>query len=97
MLAQRARWYPTAALLPNGTILIVGGEIGSNDRAQPNLEILPKPEGGDTVIELDWLVRTDPYNLYPFIMVLPGGGIFVGMHTILVVHFISLNRRTHIM
>lgn len=74
-------------MLPNGTILIVGGEIGSNDRAQPNLEILPKPEGGDTVIELDWLARTDPYNLYPFIIVLPGGDIFVGTYAILSICF----------
>lgn len=29
-------------------------------------------------IYLDWLQRTDPYNLYPFVTVLPIGGLFVG-------------------
>ncbi|KAF9465644.1 copper radical oxidase [Collybia nuda] len=75
---QRGRWYPTAAMLANGSILVIGGEIGSNDRAQPNLEVLPKPVGGDTVVELEWLARTDPNNLYPFVMVLPSEHLFVG-------------------
>jgi hypothetical protein len=64
-------------MLANGTLLIVGGETGSNAPAQPNLEILPKPAGGDTVKELDWLLRTDPNNLYPFIFVLPSKRVFI--------------------
>ncbi|KXN83001.1 Putative fungistatic metabolite, partial [Leucoagaricus sp. SymC.cos] len=75
---QRGRWYPTAAILSNGSILVMGGEIGSNDKPQPNLEILPKPGGGDTVIDLPWLQRTDPNNLYPFVIILPSQNIFVG-------------------
>ncbi|KAF9466725.1 copper radical oxidase [Collybia nuda] len=75
---QRGRWYPTAAMLANGSILVIGGETGSNASPQPNLEILPKPEGGDTVVELDWLARTDPNNLYPFIFILPSERVFVG-------------------
>ena len=78
---QRGRWYPTAAILPNGTILVIGGETGSNAAPQPNLEILPKPAGGDTVVNLDWLARTDPNNLYPFVIILPSQRIFVGMWT----------------
>lgn len=74
---QRQRWYPTAAMLPNGTVLVIGGETGSNASPEPNLEILPTPEGGDTVIFLDWLNRTDPNNLYPFVFVLPSGNLFV--------------------
>jgi len=77
--AQRGRWYPTAAVLANGSVLVIGGEIGSNDKPQPNLEVLPKPEGGDTVIDLPWLQRTDPNNLYPFVFVLPSQNLFVGM------------------
>ncbi|KAF4588036.1 hypothetical protein EYR38_009997 [Pleurotus pulmonarius] len=77
---QRGRWYPTAAMLSNGSILVIGGETGSNASPQPNLEILPKPAGGDTVVELDWLQRTDPNNLYPFVFVLPSGNIFVGYY-----------------
>ena len=75
---QRGRWYPTAAILSNGTILIIGGETGSNAAPQPNLEILPKPVGGDTVVNLDWLARTDPNNLYPFVIILPSQRIFIG-------------------
>ena len=75
---QRGRWYNTAAVLANGSVLVIGGEIGSNGPPQPNLEILPKPLGGDTVLTLDWLVRTDPNNLYPFVFVLPSKNIFVG-------------------
>lgn len=74
---QRGRWYPTAITLANGTVLVIGGETGSNGPPQPNLEILPKPEGGDTVVHLPWLERTDPNNLYPFVVVLPSQNIFV--------------------
>ncbi|KAJ7659245.1 copper radical oxidase [Mycena polygramma] len=74
---QRQRWYPTAAMLPNGTIMVIGGETGSNASPEPNVEILPTPAGGDTVIFLDWLNRTDPNNLYPFVFVLPSGNLFV--------------------
>ncbi|KAJ8517873.1 hypothetical protein ONZ45_g4980 [Pleurotus djamor] len=77
---QRGRWYPTVAMLANGSMMVIGGETGSNAPAQPNMEILPKPPGGDTVIELDWLARTDPNNLYPFVFVLPSGNIFVGYY-----------------
>ena len=65
-------------MLPNGSILVIGGETGSNASPQPNLEILPKPAGGDTVVNLDFLHRTDPYNLYPFVIVLPSNNLFVG-------------------
>ncbi|KAJ7689677.1 copper radical oxidase [Mycena rosella] len=74
---QRQRWYPTAAMLPNGTVMVIGGETGSNASPEPNVEILPTPEGGDTVIFLDWLNRTDPNNLYPFVFVLPSGNLFI--------------------
>ena len=64
-------------MMANGTILVVGGENGSNGPPIPTLEILPRPEGGPTVLTMDWLQRTDPNNLYPFLFVLPSGGIFV--------------------
>ena len=79
MALQRGRWYPTAMMMPNGSILVVGGESGSNGPPQPSLEILPKPPGGDTVVTLDYLQRTDPNNLYPFLLVLPSGRVFIGM------------------
>ncbi|KAI2467216.1 putative glyoxal oxidase [Annulohypoxylon bovei var. microspora] len=71
---QRGRWYPSAMVMTNGSILVVGGEIGSNDKPEPTLEILPQV---GPYLYMDWLERTDPNNLYPFLAVLPGGGIFV--------------------
>ena len=64
-------------VMANGSILVVGGEDGSNGPPVPSLEILPTPVGGPTWLHMDWLERTDPNNLYPFLAVLPGGGIFV--------------------
>jgi hypothetical protein len=74
---QVGRWYPAAAILSNGTIVVVGGEIGSNSAPEPTLETLPAPPGGNTTVYLDWLQNSDPYNLYPFLVVLPSGGLFV--------------------
>ncbi|KXJ88041.1 hypothetical protein Micbo1qcDRAFT_124031 [Microdochium bolleyi] len=72
---QSGRWYPSAMVMTNGSILVVGGERGSNDIAVPSLEILPYT--GSPPVYLDWLERTNPNNLYPFLSVLPSGGIFV--------------------
>lgn len=74
---QNGRWYPTAMIMANGEILVVGGEDGSNGAPVPTIEILPRRGG---VIEMEWLRRTDPYNLYPFLAVLPSGGIFVAYY-----------------
>ncbi|KAL5323613.1 hypothetical protein ACEPPN_008152 [Leptodophora sp. 'Broadleaf-Isolate-01'] len=74
---QNGRWYPTAMLMANGSILVVGGENGSNGPAVPTLEILPQV---GEVLTMEWLQRTDPYNLYPFLAVLPSGGIFVAYY-----------------
>jgi Glyoxal oxidase N-terminus/WSC domain len=76
---QAGRWYPTAMIMANGSILVVGGQAGSNGAPVPSLEILPKPAGG-TVQYCDWLQRTDPYNLYPYLAVLPTGGVFVAYY-----------------
>ncbi|KAL8704711.1 MAG: hypothetical protein Q9201_002135 [Fulgogasparrea decipioides] len=76
---QRGRWYPSAMVMTNGSILVIGGETGSNGPPQPNLELLPPPPGSG-VVDLDWLQRTDPNNLYPFLAVLPSGGIFVAYY-----------------
>jgi|SRR5580692_4096652 hypothetical protein len=78
MCTQSGRWYPSALVLSNGSVLVVGGETGSNAPANPTLEILPRIPGGDTQLFLDWLNRTDPNNLYPFLHILPSGLIFTG-------------------
>lgn len=67
----------------------IGGEISENDVQQPTLELLPAtgvPDGStysgysNTTVYLDFLARTAPDNLYPFVSVLPSGGIFVGYY-----------------
>ena len=77
---QNGRWYPASMIMANGSILVVGGESGSNGPPVPSLEILPKPDGGNTTVVLDFLQRTDPNNLYPFLFVLPGGGVFIAYY-----------------
>ncbi|KAJ3494780.1 hypothetical protein NLG97_g3855 [Lecanicillium saksenae] len=72
---QDGRWYPTAMNMANGSILIIGGEEGSNSAPVPTLEILPYT--GSKPLHMDWLERTDPNNLYPFAAVMPSGGILV--------------------
>ncbi|CAG7848507.1 WSC domain-containing protein ARB_07867 {ECO:0000305} Flags: Precursor [Serendipita indica DSM 11827] len=74
---QQGRWYPGGLQLVNGSILIIGGEEGSDGRPIPTIEILPKPPGGPTWLFMQWLKDSDPYNLYPFSAVLPSGGILV--------------------
>lgn len=68
---QTPRWYPSTMILANGSIVVVGGEIGSNAAPSPSLEILPPTGSG--ILDLDFLLITDPNNLYPFIAVLPSG------------------------
>lgn len=74
------RWYPTAMIMANGSILVMGGEEGSNGAPVPTLEVLPTPAGVTSSVYCDYLDRTDPYNLYPFLAVLPSGGIFVAYY-----------------
>lgn len=74
------RWYPTAMIMANGSILVVGGEVGSNGAAVPSLEILPRPAGVTEPVYCDYLQRTDPYNLYPYLAVLPSGGVFIAYY-----------------
>jgi hypothetical protein len=64
-------------IMSNGSILVVGGQDGSNGKAVPTLELLP-PVGPN--LTLPFLQRTDPYNLYPFTAVLPSGGIFIAYY-----------------
>ena len=71
---QNGRWYPSSMILPNGSIFVVGGQSGSGGPALPTLELLPVV---GPPITLDFLQRTNPYNLYPFLTALPSGGIMI--------------------
>lgn len=85
---QVPRWYPSAMVMANGSIMVIGGEIGSNDAQQPTLELLPATGVPDTAtisgysnttVYLPFLDRTAPFNLYPFVCVVPSG-IFVAYY-----------------
>ena len=73
-----ARWYPTAMMMTNGSILVIGGEQGPNGASSSSLELLPFTGGG--LVNFDWLNRTDPPNLYPFLRVLTSDEIFIGYY-----------------
>jgi hypothetical protein len=74
--------------MPNGSILVIGDEIGSNDPEQPTLEILLAtgvPDAGtisgysNITVYLDFLQETALFNLYLFITVVPSG-IFIAYY-----------------
>jgi hypothetical protein len=75
---QTGRWYSSALVLSNGSVLVMGGETGASAPVNPTLEILPRIPGGPTTVFLDFLQRTYPNSLYPFLHVLPSGRILVG-------------------
>ena len=75
---QGGRWYSTTLVMSNGSILVMGGEAGAGGAADSTLEIVPRIPGGSTTVSLDFLERTSPNNLYPFVHILPSGRIFVG-------------------
>ena len=63
--------------MANGSILTIGGLNTATNVQQGNLEIFPKPAGGDTVVDLPWLGVT-PNDLYPFVTVLQSKRLFIG-------------------
>ena len=76
------RWYPTAMIMANGSILVVGGEVESNGAPVPSLEIIPKPAGVTSPLYCDYLNRTDPNNLYPSQSSRPvGSSVSLVLHT----------------
>ncbi|ORY56844.1 uncharacterized protein BCR38DRAFT_355246 [Pseudomassariella vexata] len=74
------RWYPTAATLSNGSILIIGGEDGSDGPMVPTAEVLPRPAGVTASTHLDYLENVAKVNSYPFVAVLPSGNMFFAQY-----------------
>jgi hypothetical protein len=73
------RWYPTALVLSNGSILAMGGESGSDAPIVPTAEVLPHPAGVTESTYLDYLERAENIgrtNSYPHMAILPSGNIF---------------------
>ncbi|XP_027353524.1 aldehyde oxidase GLOX [Abrus precatorius] len=78
LLSQR-RWYATNQILPDGSVIVVGG------RKQYNYEFYPRTlQNSPSSIYLSFLQdTTDPYenNLYPFVHLLPNGNLFIFANT----------------
>ncbi|KAH8661991.1 copper radical oxidase [Xylariales sp. PMI_506] len=70
------RWYPTACTLSNGSILVIGGEDGSDGPMVPSAEVLPRPAGVTSSTYLDYLANVEKVNSYPFVAIMPSGDIF---------------------
>ncbi|KAF5007753.1 hypothetical protein FDECE_5925 [Fusarium decemcellulare] len=73
------RWYPTAIVLSNGSLLAMGGESGSDAPIVPTAEVLPHPAGVTNSTYLDYLQRAEDIkrtNSYPHLAILPSGNMF---------------------
>ncbi|KAI8391784.1 glyoxal oxidase N-terminus-domain-containing protein [Radiomyces spectabilis] len=74
------RWYPTVEQLPEGDIFIIGGStkgtaVNRDEVNVPSYEFWPpRPEGE---VHMPFLNETMPYNLYPFVFLLPDGNLFI--------------------
>lgn len=53
--------------MANGSVLVVGGEGGSNGIPIPSLETLPTPAGGNTTVFLDFLQVRSSSNSFTFL------------------------------
>lgn len=74
------RWYPTAVIMSNGSILIMAGEDGSDGPMVPSCEVLPHPPGVTAATYLDYLENVEKINSYPFVAVLPSGNMFFAQY-----------------
>nr|XP_043635840.1 aldehyde oxidase GLOX [Erigeron canadensis] len=80
-LAQ-GRWYSTNQVLPDGSVIIVGG------RATNTVEFFPARHGGGAV-DFPFLAETEDTqmdNLYPYVHLLPNGHLFVFANNIAVLY-----------
>ncbi|CAG8608396.1 10960_t:CDS:2 [Paraglomus occultum] len=76
-LLSSARWYNTMVTMPSGDILNIGGSTvstGANSASKnnPTFEI-HSPNSNNQAFQIQFLVDTLPYNLYPFVHVIPNG------------------------
>jgi hypothetical protein len=73
------RWYPTLETLPDGSIIVIGGNlyggfVNSQGNNNPTYEFYPSRGG---VLPLRILETTLPANLYPLTWLLPSGKLFI--------------------
>ena len=77
------RWYASAQTMPDGTIFVASGSLNGLDPAvqannNPTYEILnAQGISSGASINLDILVKNQPYYMYPFIHLLNDGTLFI--------------------
>jgi len=84
---SEGRWYATNQILPDGSVIIIGGR-GSN-----TVEFYPKRE--NSVVLFPFLQETEDTqmdNLYPYVHLLPNGNLFVFANTKSVMYDFNENR-----
>ncbi|TYJ51663.1 hypothetical protein B9479_007751 [Cryptococcus floricola] len=74
------RWYPSVEALPDGTLIIIGGDknggyVNTKEQDNPTYEFFP-PQDGDPV-DLQFLSDTLPLNLFPLVWLMPSGKLFM--------------------
>ena len=77
------RWYATAQTMPDGSVFVASGSltglvITDNANNNPTYEILDaNAVASGRNVDMDILVRNQPYFLYPFLHLLRDGSLFV--------------------
>ncbi|GAA5888669.1 hypothetical protein JCM16303_000887 [Sporobolomyces ruberrimus] len=79
-----SRWYPTVETLPDGSAIIIGGELyGSyvntpqGGQNVPSIEFWPRRSPDDVPVNVTFLEETMPVNLYPLTWLLSDGRLFM--------------------
>ena len=77
------RWYATAQTLPDGTVFVASGSLNGLNQYNfsnnnPTYEILDaKGVSCGVNVEMEILVKNQPYYMYPFVHLLKDGTLFV--------------------
>ncbi|OZJ01858.1 hypothetical protein BZG36_05153 [Bifiguratus adelaidae] len=74
------RWYSSAVLMPDNSILFVGGSLNATitpNLTNPTYEFMPNPNPNNQPTELPFLTENLPWVLYPALYVMPDGNVFI--------------------
>lgn len=77
------RWYASVQTMPDGTLFVVSGSKNGKDPTvkennNPKYEILSSAGASiSNSIDLDILVKNQPYYMYPFMHLLNNGNVFI--------------------
>lgn len=88
----KGRWYPTAVSLPDDRIFVISGlsaQGRNRDKVNQTWEILNFSDTSKRIVhDMPWLMRSDPYELYPYVYVLSNGRLYIraGIHNIIFDH-----------